>query len=99
MYQRHACFGKSRWFTTKLLGDRPRPQAFGFHLINLLVGSVALKFHRHFCKDECVNILEGAAVTRIGPDLYRVEAKILLAVWLVMRRMIYATPTHHVYFV
>ncbi len=96
MYQRHACFGKPRWFTTKLLGDRPRPQAFGFHLINLLVGSVALKFHRHFCKDECVNILEGAAVTRIGPDMYRVEAQILLAVWLVLTRMIYATPTHRV---
>ena len=96
MYQRHASFGKPRWFTTKLLGDRPRPQAFGSHLINLLVGSVASKFHLHLCKDECVYILEGTAVKRIGLDMYRVEAQILLAVWLVLTRMIYATPTHRV---
>ena len=80
MYQRHACFGKPRWFTTKLLGDRPRPQAFVFHLINLLVGSVRSKFNLHVWKDECVYILEGTAVTRIRPDMYRVEAQILLAV-------------------
>ena len=59
---------------TKSLGDRAGLQTFGFHLINLPVGSVASEFHRHLCEEECVYILEGTGVARIGPDMFQVEA-------------------------
>ena len=59
---------------TKSLGDRAGLQTFGFHLINLPVGSVASEFHRHLCEEECVYTLEGSGVARIGPDMFQVEA-------------------------
>ena len=59
---RAACVKKS-------LGDRAGLQTFGFHLINLPVGSVASEFHCHLCEEECVYILESTGVGRIGPDM------------------------------
>ena len=46
----------------------------GVHLINLPVGAVASTFYRHLCADECIYILEGNCVARIGPDLFQIEA-------------------------
>ena len=42
---------------TKSLGDCAGLQTFGFHLINLPIGSVASEFHRNLCEEEFVYIL------------------------------------------
>jgi len=59
---------------TKPLGDLGGLQHLGFHLIPLLVGSVASEFHRHVCAEECVYIIAGDGTARIGPDMFEVEA-------------------------
>ena len=61
-------------FVAKSLGDQAGLQNVGVHLINLPVGAVASAFHRHLCTDECIYILEGSGVARIGPDLCQNEA-------------------------
>ena len=40
-------FNSRAGLSTKSLGDCAGLQTFGFHLINLPVGSVALEFHRN----------------------------------------------------
>ena len=61
-------------FVAKSLGDQAELQNVGVHLINLPVGAVASAFHRHFCADESIYILEGSGLARIGPDLFLNEA-------------------------
>ena len=58
----------------KSLGDRAGLQTFGFHLINLPIGSVALEFHHHLCEEECVCVHESSGVVWNGPDKFQVEA-------------------------
>ena len=58
----------------KSLGDRAGLQTFGFHLINLPIGSVAIEFHHHLCEEECVCVLESGGVVWDGPDMFQVEA-------------------------
>ena len=61
-------------FAAKSYGGRAGLKNVGVHLINLPVGAVASAFHRHLCADECIYILEGSGVARIGPDLFQIEA-------------------------
>ena len=61
-------------FAAKSHGGRAGLKNVGVHLINLPVGAVASAFHRHLCADECIYILEGSGVARIGPDLFQIEA-------------------------
>ena len=61
-------------FVVKPPGDQAGLKNAGVHLINLPVGAVASAFHRYLCADECIYILEGSGVARIGPDLFQIEA-------------------------
>ena len=61
-------------FAAKSYGGRAGLKNVGVHLINLPVGAVPSAFHRHLCADECIYILEGSGVARIGPDLFQIEA-------------------------
>ena len=55
---------------TKSFGDRAGLQTFGFQLINLPIGSVAIEFHHHLCEEECVCVLESSGVVWDGPDMF-----------------------------
>ena len=59
---------------TKPRGGLGGLQHLGFHLITFPVGSVASKFHRHVCEEECVYIIAGNCTARIGPDMFEFEA-------------------------
>ena len=59
-------------FVAKSLGDQAGLKNVGIHLIKLPAGTMASAFHRHLCADECINILEGSGVARIGPDLFQI---------------------------
>jgi len=58
----------------KSLGDLVGMDRLGFHLMVLPVGAVASEFHRHLCEEECIYILEGTGMARIGLDMFPVEA-------------------------
>ncbi|GEM_PF-6574262 len=60
---------------TKSFGDRAGLQAFGFHVVNLLVCSVALEFFRNLGEEELFIFSKDSSVARIGPDMFQVEAK------------------------
>ncbi|MDC0476192.1 cupin domain-containing protein [Alphaproteobacteria bacterium] len=57
----------------KLLADLGGLQHLGSHLVTLPVGSVASKFHRHVCAEECVYIIASNGTARIGPDMFEIE--------------------------
>ena len=83
---------------TRPLGDRAELQTFGFHLINLPVGPVALEFHLHIFAKKNVYSHEVTGVAWIGPKMFQVEAEDFLTIRLVARRMICVTLTHHTWF-
>lgn len=58
----------------KSLGDVAGLTKLGFHLIEVPIGSVSGEFHRHYCEEECVFILEGTGTARIGESIMQVEA-------------------------
>ena len=83
-------------FVAKSFGDQAELKNVGVDLINLPVVAVASAFHRHLCADECIYILEGNGVARIGPDLFQIEAGDFLATQLVVRGMISVIPVQPV---
>ena len=58
----------------KSLGDAAGLVALGVHLIEIPIGSTASEFHYHLYEEECLFILDGSGVARIGEAVYQVEA-------------------------
>jgi len=58
----------------KSLGDLTGLTGFGFHIIEVQPGFETTELHKHYHEDECVYILEGQALARIGDDEYQVGA-------------------------
>ncbi len=58
----------------KSLGDAAGLVALGVHLIEIPIGSTASEFHCHLYEEECLFILDGSGVARIGDAVYQVEA-------------------------
>ena len=75
----------------KRLGDIAGLTKLGFHLIEVPIGSASCAFHRHICEEECIYIVEGSEITRIGG---RSKLVILLPIRLGVRRMTFAIRDH-----
>ena len=45
----------------------------GFHLIGVQIGSAARTLHQYLCEGECIDILEGAGIARIGDTVLQAE--------------------------
>ncbi|GGB93620.1 hypothetical protein GCM10011352_19590 [Marinobacterium zhoushanense] len=58
----------------KSLGDLTGLTGFGFHIIEVQPGFETTEFHKHYHEDECVYILEGQALARIGSEEHQVGA-------------------------
>ena len=56
------------------LGDAAGLAGFGFHLVEIPVGSVSREFHAHHNDEECIYILEGTGTARIGGTVLQVAA-------------------------
>lgn len=56
----------------KSLGDLTGISGFGFHLIEVPPGCESTECHQHRFEDECVYILSGEAVVRIGEATFAV---------------------------
>lgn len=63
----------AKW-VNKSLGDVAGLDKFGFHIIEIPIGALSTEFHRHYIEEECVYILEGSGVARIGNAVLQVEA-------------------------
>ncbi|MDC0992958.1 hypothetical protein OAS14_01180 [Alphaproteobacteria bacterium] len=50
----------------KPLGEIAGLTKLDFHLIEVPIGLVSCVLHKHLCEEECVCILEGAGIARIG---------------------------------
>ena len=58
----------------KSLGDAVGLVALGVHLTEIPIGATTSEFHCHLYEEECLFILEGTGVARIGDAVYQVEA-------------------------
>lgn len=58
----------------KSLGDLTGLTGFGFHIIEVQPGFETTELHKHYHEDECVYILEGQALARIGDEEHLVGA-------------------------
>ena len=56
----------------KSLGDVTGLTGFGFHIITVEPGQLTTEHHVHHHEDECIYILEGTALARIGEEEYSV---------------------------
>ncbi|CAA0079371.1 Uncharacterised protein [BD1-7 clade bacterium] len=54
----------------KSLGDKTGITGFGFHMITVPPGAESTEHHKHYHEDECVFVLEGSGIARIGEDVF-----------------------------
>ena len=57
----------------KPLGKMAGLTKLGFHLIGVQIGSASCTLHQHLYEGECVYILEGAGIARIGDTVVQAE--------------------------
>ncbi len=58
----------------KSLGDLAGITGFGFHLIEVPPGRESTEYHRHHYEDECVYVLSGSGLAKIGDEQYDIAA-------------------------
>ncbi|WP_102796175.1 cupin domain-containing protein [Bowmanella denitrificans] len=56
--------------TNKSLGDLTGLTGFGFHLIEIAPGRDSTEYHNHYYEDECVYVLQGQGIARIGEQYH-----------------------------
>jgi len=60
--------------SVRSVGDAAGLTSFGVHLVEVEPGYETTEFHMHYHEDECVYLLEGTAMARIGDDVFEVSS-------------------------